>query len=101
MTITIHWAQIVFVELGKRRGDAVFRALNPETMKTPGNTEVTISRMAGGLVLRFQAHTVPSLRALMNSYLRWLSMMDQVLEILEDSEHTSEPIPRPTAYGTE
>lgn len=101
MTTTMHWAQIVFVEPGKRRGDAVLRALNPETMKTPGNTEVNISRTAGGLVLRFQAHTVPSLRALMNSYLRWLSMMDQVLEILEDSEHTPEPVARTTACGTE
>jgi tRNA threonylcarbamoyladenosine modification (KEOPS) complex Pcc1 subunit len=101
LTTTMYMARIVFVEHGNRRRDAVLSALNPEAMKTLGNAEVAISCAAGGLVLRFRAHTVPSLRALMNSYLRWLNMMDQVLEILEGSEDATEPVARPTACGTE
>ena len=101
MTAATHWAQIVFVEHGNRRGDAVLNALKPETLKTPGNANVAISRVAGGLLLCFQAHTIPGLRALVNSYLRWLSMIDQVLDFLEGSGDASGVVARPTACGPE
>jgi len=60
---------------------AVYAAMSPEAVKGAG---VTISMRGGSLFLHFEADTVPALRALVNSYLRWLSMIEKALDIMEN-----------------
>ena len=78
-----HEAQLVLVGRGRGRILTAYEAMSPEAVKTTRGASVALSIRDGTLFLRFEADTVPALRALVNSYLRWLSMIEGVLDILE------------------
>jgi len=76
-------AQLVLVGRGERRILTAYEAMSPEAVKTTRGASVALSLRDGTLFLNFEANTVPALRALVNSYLRWLSMIEDVLDMLE------------------
>ncbi len=78
-----HEAELALVGRGERRVVAAYEAMSPEAAKAAQGTKVDLSIRDGTLFLHFQADTVPSLRALVNSYLRWLFMIEEVLNLVE------------------
>ena len=78
-----HEAQFIFRGRGERRVVAAYKALSGEAARTMAGTSVSLSLRDGALFLSFKADSVPALRALMNSYLRWLAMVDRVLDVVE------------------
>ena len=75
-------AQLIITGRKDRMIATIYEAMSPETVKTTGGSKTTLSTHNGNLCFRFEADTIPALRALMNSYLRWLSMMDEVIGVL-------------------
>ena len=78
-----HEADLALVGRGGRRAVTVYEAMSPEAAKATEGTKVDLSMRDGTLFLHFQADTVPALRALVNSYLRWLFMIEEVINIVE------------------
>ena len=78
-----HEADLVLAGRGKRRVVAAYNAMSPEALRATRGARVDVSIRAGALFLHFESDTVPALRALVNSYLRWLSMIEEVLDIVE------------------
>ena len=78
-----HEAQVTLAGGDRRRVVAAYEAMGPEIGRTTEGTSVQISLHEGALRLHVRADTIPALRALMNSYLRWFHMIDAVLDILE------------------
>jgi tRNA threonylcarbamoyladenosine modification (KEOPS) complex Pcc1 subunit len=79
----MHEAQVVLVGRSERRVVAAYEAISPEATKMTGGMRVAPSMRDGTLFLHFEADTIPALRALVNSYLRWLSMIEDVLDMIE------------------
>jgi len=80
-----HEAALALTGRGERRIIAAYKALSPEATRTTRGASVALSIGDGTLFLRFGADTIPALRALVNSYLRWLSMIEEILDIMEES----------------
>jgi len=78
-----HLARLALAGRGKRRLLAAYEAMSPEALRTARGASVTLSMRGGTLFLHFEADTVPALRALVNSYLRWLSMIEETLNVVE------------------
>jgi len=78
-----HEAQLIFRGSAERRTAAAYKALSSEAARTIEGTSVSISMRDGALFLSFKADSVPALRALMNSYLRWLVMIERALDVVE------------------
>lgn len=61
----------------------VFRSLEPETRVLVGwRSRVRIGVRGRVLVLRFEAEDTSALRAVLNSYLRWVAMLVKALGCL-------------------
>jgi tRNA threonylcarbamoyladenosine modification (KEOPS) complex Pcc1 subunit len=67
------------------RADKLYRTLYPEFSRT-GSKEARVSVRAEGssLVLQMEASTIASLRALLNSYIRWVSTSLDIVTIKGD-----------------
>ena len=64
--------------------EIVFKALEPEVRRSPTMRSQAILEKEGiFLVLRIEAKDTVALRATVNAYLRWISSMTKVLEVLE------------------
>lgn len=63
----------------------VFRSLEPETRVSVGwRSRVRVGVRGRVLVLRFEADDASALRAVLNSYLRWVAMLMKALGCLGD-----------------
>ncbi|MFQ6065175.1 MAG: KEOPS complex subunit Pcc1 [Candidatus Bathyarchaeia archaeon] len=61
----------------------VLDALRPETRKSPSaRSRTRVEEEEGSLILRFEAKDTSALRASINSYLRWISLTQNILEIV-------------------
>jgi len=61
----------------------IFRSLEPETRVSAGwRSKVWIDVTGRDLVLRFEADDTSTLRAVLNSYLRWVAMLLRTLTCL-------------------
>ncbi|RJS81692.1 hypothetical protein CW709_04665 [Candidatus Bathyarchaeota archaeon] len=70
----------------KLPGDLLEIALNsllPETKVLFPRTRVKIESLNGELILEFEAKDTSALRAVLNSYLGWLKMIDEIYRRLE------------------
>ena len=70
----------------KLPGDLLEIALNsllPETKVLFPRTRVKIESLNGELILEFEAKDTSALRAVLNSYLGWLKMIDEIYRSLE------------------
>ena len=64
--------------------DVVLKALTPETAKsTTSRSHVTVGSMDDALTLEFEARDTSALRAVVNSYLHWISLSMNTLTKLE------------------
>jgi KEOPS complex subunit Pcc1 len=62
----------------------VLRALEPETKTMPTTRSgVKIEGDGKSLTIRFEARDTSALRASINSYLRWISLINSVRSVLE------------------
>jgi len=62
----------------------VVRALGPETKTTPARrSSVRIEEKGRILILNFEAKDTTALRASINSYLRWIVLVNEARSILE------------------
>ena len=62
----------VSIKLEKSIGQIVIQSLQPELDTIGSRTEVKLIETDHGITLSFDAQDVSSLRAALNSYLRWL-----------------------------
>lgn len=70
----------------KLPGDLLKIALNsllPETKVLFPRTRVKVESLNGELILEFEAKDTSALRAVLNSYLGWLKMIDEIYRSLE------------------
>ncbi len=62
----------------------VLRALEPETKTMPTTrSEVEIEGDGRSLTIRFEAKDTSALRASINSYLRWISLINDARSVLQ------------------
>ncbi|MEA2089820.1 MAG: KEOPS complex subunit Pcc1 [Thermoproteota archaeon] len=65
----------------KKRLNTVLQALKPETKSSPTlRSRVELQGKGKSLTLRFEAKDTTALRASVNSYLRWISSTEAILE---------------------
>jgi tRNA threonylcarbamoyladenosine modification (KEOPS) complex Pcc1 subunit len=68
----------------KKRLNIVLKALEPEVKKpTTMRSRTTLKKDGALLVLNVEARDTVALRAALNAYLRWISSIINVLEVLE------------------
>ena len=64
----------------------VFSALKPETLSAPTRRSKTYIEVNGKtLTLKFEARDTTALRAALNSYLRWIRLIVEILGFLENA----------------
>ncbi len=64
----------------------VFNALKPETLSAPTRRSKTYIEVNGKtLTLKFEARDTTALRAALNSYLRWIRLIVEILDFLENA----------------
>jgi tRNA threonylcarbamoyladenosine modification (KEOPS) complex Pcc1 subunit len=80
-----HEAQLIITAKDDRRMIAALKAVTPEIPKKSKGGHTVFRVYGGSLFIRFEADTVAALRALVNSYLRWLSMIDEILDVVENN----------------
>jgi len=65
---------------------AIFKALEPETRTAVScRSKVTLNREGKTLTLIFEAKDTSSLRAALNSYLYWIRLTKDVLDVLQET----------------
>lgn len=62
----------VSIKLEKSIGQIVIRSLQPELDTIGSRTKIKLIETDNGIKLSFDANDISSLRAALNSYLRWL-----------------------------
>jgi len=69
----------------ENRVTTILKALEPEVKKSlTERSVVELKKENESLILEIEARDTVSLRAALNSYLRWINSIVNVLEILED-----------------
>jgi tRNA threonylcarbamoyladenosine modification (KEOPS) complex Pcc1 subunit len=67
-----------------RRSSAIYEALEVEThTRLAGRSEVKVNREGRTLTLVFEAKDTSALRAALNSYLYWILLTKNALDVLE------------------
>ena len=85
-------AQLAIVMAEEREASMAYLALKPETLRTVGESVVALSVHDKTLLVDFRAETVSGLRALINSYLRWVTMISRTLEVVDADRSGSESV---------
>lgn len=67
------------LEMRNRCAEDIARIMRPETQQTP-RSYAELQAEAGSLLLMIEGEDTVSLRAAMNSHLRWLSMANKIAE---------------------
>ncbi len=62
----------------------IYEAISPEMKSEFTRTRIDIKKMKDGMTLEFAADDVNALRAAMNSYLKWLTIIDDIREELRE-----------------
>ncbi|HDN63022.1 MAG TPA: hypothetical protein ENF56_03575 [Candidatus Bathyarchaeota archaeon] len=73
----------VRVKLPRDLLEIALNSLLPETKVLFPRTRVKIESLNGELILEFEAKDTSALRAVLNSYLGWLKMIDEIYRSLE------------------
>jgi tRNA threonylcarbamoyladenosine modification (KEOPS) complex Pcc1 subunit len=84
-------AQLAIVMAEEREASMTYLALKPETLRAIGESEVALSVHDKTLLVDFTAETISRLRALINSYLRWVTMISRTLEVVDSGRRGSVP----------
>ena len=58
-------------------------ALRPDLISMKRGAKTKLLRRRNALIFCFEADTIPALRASVNTYLRWVSTVSRVLDVLE------------------
>ena len=64
--------------------DALIGSLSPEVGREIPRSSASVERDGGDIVLRLEAEDLPSLRAALNSYLRWIGITEEVSKLAGD-----------------
>jgi tRNA threonylcarbamoyladenosine modification (KEOPS) complex Pcc1 subunit len=64
-------------------GQLLHEALAPELKNEFARSDINVSRIEDGILLGFTAKDVTALRATLNSYLRWLTVITEIDEELD------------------
>ncbi len=84
-------AQLAIVMSEEKEASTTYMALRPETLRTGRESEVMLSVHDKTLLVDFRAETISGLRALINSYLRWITMISRTLEVVDSGRSGSIP----------
>ncbi|RLI27314.1 MAG: hypothetical protein DRO52_00545 [Candidatus Hecatellales archaeon] len=75
-------AEVRFTFKDKREAETVFKALKPEVQASRSFKSRVQMRLEGrSLTMVFRAPTLSSLRASLNSFCRWVSQLQRILEL--------------------
>lgn len=77
--ITLHFPS-------KKRLETVLKALKPETETHPSTrrSKVKVTSKQNSLILNFEAEDTSALRASINSYLRWIMLINDSFQAIEE-----------------
>jgi len=77
--ITLHFPS-------KKRLEVVLKALKPETEMHPSKrrSKVKVTSRQNSLILNFEAEDTSALRAAINSYMRWIMLINDSLKAIEE-----------------
>ena len=77
--ITLHFPS-------KKRLEMVLKALKPETEMHPSTrrSKIRVSGRQNSLTLNFEAEDTSALRAAINSYMRWIILINESLQTMEE-----------------
>ena len=79
-------ATVKFEFKSEKALEVVFNALKPETLSAPTRRSRAYVGVDGKtLTLRFEAKDTTALRAALNSYLRWVRLIVEILDFLENA----------------
>ncbi len=70
------------LEIPNHYAEDIARIMRPETAEQNPRSYAELQAKAGALILTVKGEDTTSLRAAMNSYLRWLAMADGITEEL-------------------
>ncbi len=66
--------------------DVVAKALHPETVREISRTKVEIGEDDSSYMINIVAKDTSSLRAALNSYLRWMKVTEDTYEVIRENE---------------
>jgi len=77
--ITLHFPS-------KKRLEIVLKALKPEAEMHPSTrrSKVKVAGRQNSLILNFEAEDTSALRAAINSYMRWIMLINDSLQTIEE-----------------
>jgi tRNA threonylcarbamoyladenosine modification (KEOPS) complex Pcc1 subunit len=87
-------ATLTLADWPEEKVDRLVRVLQPESGDMLGKTTVSFTKERGCVVMHITADSTSSLRAALNSYLKWMDMANKV-----DSLAQSGPRPVPPSKG--
>jgi KEOPS complex subunit Pcc1 len=76
----------ISIGLNKQMGDIIIQSIRPELGRTVSRTMVDISKTKNGIQLLIKAEDTSSLRAALNSYLRWIQCVISTVETFKPIE---------------
>jgi KEOPS complex subunit Pcc1 len=75
-------SQIEIEFSSKNEAEIVLRSIEPELMDSPSDRSRTLVECQGNILkITITAIDSPSLRASLNSYLRWIMLSQQIIEL--------------------
>lgn len=83
---------VIHIELpSEKMVKTLFKALLPETEKpSTSRSKISIEGESKKLILQIEAKDTSALRAALNSYLRWVSLVRNIYKAVEDLEKASQ-----------
>jgi tRNA threonylcarbamoyladenosine modification (KEOPS) complex Pcc1 subunit len=79
--------EINFEALTTQTAKTIIKVLKPETVTSHAfGSHVHINRIKNKIQLTFKTNRTSTIRAIMNSYLRWIRMMTSSIEILNEEK---------------
>jgi tRNA threonylcarbamoyladenosine modification (KEOPS) complex Pcc1 subunit len=71
------------IKVSEEHSKAILIALSPEIASSMGRAKVSLSPDRILLKFTFSADSIASLRAMVNTYVRWVIVIDKVLKLLQ------------------
>ncbi len=78
-------AQLIVVLSEIRKAKTAHLALKPEIVRTVQGSEIELQLHDNALTISFKADSLARLRAILNTYLRWLTMVNKTLDIIDNN----------------
>ncbi|UCH88445.1 MAG: hypothetical protein JSV49_09295 [Thermoplasmata archaeon] len=74
------------LQLGSDLTELIYRSLEPELEREHTNALVEIKKQPNGLLLQIQTEELSTLRAALNSYIRWINCICSINNVIHSNQ---------------